>query len=167
MQVIKRNGTRQEFDKRKIKTAILKSIEDAIKVSVVALDKEVLTLIADAIAVDTEHRFNLVGEVSVDNIHNYVEASLMQMAPEVAKQYMLKRHSKGTDRQQVLLKAVETVLHQSDPTVVNENSNKDSRVIPVQRDMLAGQVAKQYALEHMLPKKVAQAHKDGLIHFHK
>ncbi|UWF56895.1 anaerobic ribonucleoside-triphosphate reductase [Staphylococcus hyicus] len=53
-----------------------------------------------------------------------------------------------------------------DPTVVNENANKDSNTFSTMRDLTAGVVSKSYALEHLLPKRVAEAHKNGDIHFH-
>lgn len=48
----------------------------------------------------------------------------------------------------------------------NENANKDSGVLPTQRDLIAGEVSKYLALEEILPKDIANAHKEGLIHFH-
>ncbi|CAM0105197.1 NrdD-like anaerobic ribonucleotide reductase larg e subunit [Vibrio phage 6E35-1b] len=47
-----------------------------------------------------------------------------------------------------------------------ENANKDSKVIPTMRDLVAGTVSKQYALEDILPKEIADAHISGDIHFH-
>lgn len=47
-----------------------------------------------------------------------------------------------------------------------ENANKDSKVIPTMRDLVAGTVSKQYALDELLPKHIADAHIDGDIHFH-
>ncbi|WZW73062.1 ribonucleotide reductase of class III (anaerobic) large subunit [Vibrio phage TCU-VP03-AIR1] len=49
---------------------------------------------------------------------------------------------------------------------IKENANKDSKVIPTMRDLVAGTVSKQYALEEYLPKHIADAHIDGDIHFH-
>ncbi len=43
---------------------------------------------------------------------------------------------------------------------------KYSKVIPTQRDLLAGIVAKHYALQHLLPRDVAQAHERGELHYH-
>ncbi|MGX5791634.1 anaerobic ribonucleoside-triphosphate reductase [Staphylococcus equorum] len=53
-----------------------------------------------------------------------------------------------------------------DPTVVNENPNKDSSTFSTMRDLTAGVVSKSYALDYLLPKHVAEAHKQGDIHFH-
>ncbi|MGW7777699.1 anaerobic ribonucleoside-triphosphate reductase [Staphylococcus xylosus] len=53
-----------------------------------------------------------------------------------------------------------------DPTVINENANKDSATFSTMRDLTAGVVSKSYALNYLLPEHVATAHKEGDIHFH-
>lgn len=58
------------------------------------------------------------------------------------------------------------LLEQSNPSVLNENANKDGKVIPTQRDLLAGIVARHYAKKHLLPEDVVKAHEEGDIHFH-
>lgn len=59
-----------------------------------------------------------------------------------------------------------TGLISKDPTIVNENANKDSDTFSTMRDLTAGIVSKSYALNYLLPKHVAQAHQNGDIHFH-
>ncbi|MGU0057731.1 anaerobic ribonucleoside-triphosphate reductase [Enterobacter hormaechei] len=39
-------------------------------------------------------------------------------------------------------------------------------MIPTQRDLLAGIVAKHYARQHLLPRDVVSAHERGEIHYH-
>lgn len=53
-----------------------------------------------------------------------------------------------------------------DEKIMDENANKDSKVFATQRDLLAGAISKEYALEKLLPKNIAEAHKKGWIHFH-
>ena len=59
-----------------------------------------------------------------------------------------------------------TGLISKDPAIVNENANKDSDTFSTMRDLTAGIVSKSYALNHLLPKHVADAHQRGDIHFH-
>jgi len=54
----------------------------------------------------------------------------------------------------------------ADAELLNNNANKASERIPVMRDMVAGEVSKYVALEEILPKDVAEAHKSGDIHYH-
>ncbi|MFT8310069.1 MAG: anaerobic ribonucleoside-triphosphate reductase [Sporolactobacillus sp.] len=53
-----------------------------------------------------------------------------------------------------------------DEYVANENANKDEKVFNTQRDLLAGVAARDFALRHILPKEFADAHNQGIIHFH-
>jgi anaerobic ribonucleoside-triphosphate reductase len=53
-----------------------------------------------------------------------------------------------------------------DEAIMNENANKNSKVFATQRDLLAGSISKEYALEKLLPKNVAEGHRKGWIHFH-
>lgn len=53
-----------------------------------------------------------------------------------------------------------------DEEIMDENANKDSKIISTQRDLLAGTVSKEYALTKLLPPDVSEAHKKGWIHFH-
>lgn len=46
------------------------------------------------------------------------------------------------------------LVEQTNSALLNENANKDSKVIPTQRDLLAGIVAKHYARQHLLPRDV-------------
>ncbi|UAK70939.1 anaerobic ribonucleoside-triphosphate reductase [Aeromonas enteropelogenes] len=65
-----------------------------------------------------------------------------------------------------MYQAVEAMFQQSNTDVLTENANKDSSIIPTQRDLLAGVVSKEYALQKILPAYIANAHKSGYIHFH-
>ena len=56
-------------------------------------------------------------------------------------------------------------MEQSNVDILNENANKDSKVIPTQRDLLAGIVARHYAKQFMLPRDVVTSHERGEIHF--
>ncbi|MTT31933.1 anaerobic ribonucleoside-triphosphate reductase [Terrilactibacillus sp. BCM23-1] len=53
-----------------------------------------------------------------------------------------------------------------DESIANENANKDGNVFNTQRDLLAGITAKDYSMRYLLPKRVAESHERGEIHFH-
>src|SRR5699024_5583130 len=59
-----------------------------------------------------------------------------------------------------------TKLITKDLTVINENNNKDSATLSTLRDLTEGVVSKSYALDYLLHKHIAEAHKSGDIHFH-
>jgi anaerobic ribonucleoside-triphosphate reductase len=65
-----------------------------------------------------------------------------------------------------LMQVVDEMFTQSNEHLMTENANKDARIIPTQRDLLAGAVSREFALQRILPKHIADAHVSGDIHFH-
>ena len=65
-----------------------------------------------------------------------------------------------------LNREIQGLIEQTNFSLLNENANKDSKVIPTQRDLLAGIVARHYAQQHLLPRDVVLAHERGEIHYH-
>ncbi len=65
-----------------------------------------------------------------------------------------------------LNRAIQGLFEESNVELIQENANKDGRVIPTQRDLLAGTVSKHYAKRHMLPSDIVEAHENGEIHYH-
>ncbi|VEV89273.1 putative anaerobic NTP reductase, large subunit [Escherichia phage 107] len=62
-------------------------------------------------------------------------------------------------------KEIEGLIHKTNKDLLNENANKDSRVFPTQRDLMAGIVSKHIA-KNMVPSFIMKAHESGIIHFH-
>ena len=50
--------------------------------------------------------------------------------------------------------------------VKQENSNKNSTVVSVQRDYMAGEVSKDITKRFLLDEDIVEAHNEGIIHFH-
>lgn len=50
--------------------------------------------------------------------------------------------------------------------IKQENSNKNSTVVSVQRDYMAGEVSKNISRRKLIPKEVINAHDQGILHFH-
>lgn len=88
--------------------------------------------------------------------------------PQIARAYIEYRHDRdlAREKQSQLTREIEGLIEQTDVQLLNENANKDAKVIPTQRDLLAGIVAKHYAKRHILPKEVVLAHDRGEIHYH-
>ncbi|WP_459591860.1 anaerobic ribonucleoside-triphosphate reductase, partial [Enterobacter asburiae] len=49
---------------------------------------------------------------------------------------------------------------------MKENSHKDATIASVQRDYIAGEICKDLAKRLVLPKDIARAHEEGILHFH-
>ena len=48
----------------------------------------------------------------------------------------------------------------------DENSNKDAKLVTVQRDYMAGILSTDITRRYLLPPDIVQAHDEGIIHFH-
>ncbi|QPI17820.1 anaerobic ribonucleotide reductase subunit [Pectobacterium phage POP12] len=157
MQVEKRDGTLVPFDYGKIKEAVKKAgihenvvdfvVDDLIGIEIDKIQKDV---------------------VKISEIQDVVENVLMANKPNVARQYIEYRHDRDVAREQngKLFKDIQGLVNLSDKSVTQENANKDSRVFPTQRDLLAGIVSKHYARNHILPTAIVSAHDKGLLHYH-
>ena len=62
-------------------------------------------------------------------------------------------------------KEIEGLIYKTNKDLLNENANKDSRVFPTQRDLMAGIVSKHIA-KNMVPSFIMNAHESGIIHMH-
>ncbi|WP_394204054.1 anaerobic ribonucleoside-triphosphate reductase [Shewanella waksmanii] len=158
--VIKRDGYRTPFDETRIRDAVIAAansagIEDDCYAQLVA--KTVAEALQD------------VAEVDIHDLQDAVENQLMEGPyKSLARVYIEYRHDRDKHRESNsrLNREIRGLVEQSNAALLNENANKDSKVIPTQRDLLAGIVAKHYATRHILPKAVVSAHEAGEIHYH-
>lgn len=158
--VIKRDGCRVAFDAKMIKNAVISAARTV---------EEMEPAYAEAVAEAVESSLNGAQEVAIHTIQNAVENQLMSGPHKaVARAYIEYRHDRDVAREKTsrLNSEIRGLIEQSNAALLNENANKDSKVIPTQRDLLAGIVAKHYALQHLLPRDVAQAHERGELHYH-
>ncbi|MCW8995637.1 MAG: anaerobic ribonucleoside-triphosphate reductase [Psychromonas sp.] len=157
--VIKRDGTQVPFNSLRIAEAILKASGAA----------RCKGIDAFAIADEVENKLQDQAEVDIHKIQDAVEESLMKSGHlELARVYIEYRHDRDVarERKSHLNSEIYGLIEQSNASLLNENANKDSKVIPTQRDLLAGIVAKHYAKSHILPRDVVRAHEKGELHYH-
>jgi ribonucleoside-triphosphate reductase (formate) len=163
--VIKRDGCRVPFNTQRIKEAILGAAQSVDEVDVEAMNEAYAASVADGVL----SQFLSVEEVEIHAIQDAVENHLM-VGPHkaVARAYIEYRHDRdiARDKKSLLNNEIRGLIEQSNASLLNENANKDSKVIPTQRDLLAGIVAKHYAKQHLLPRDIVMAHEQGDIHYH-
>lgn len=158
--VIKRDGCQVNFDESRIRDAIKRAAKAA-RVN----DDDYCSQVAARVAA-------LLGDrkkVDIGEIQDAVENQLMSGDyKELARTYIEYRHDRDVARELRgrLNNEIRGLVEQSDMSILNENANKDSKVIPTQRDLLAGIVAKHYAKQHILPRDVVISHERGEIHYH-
>ena len=163
--VIKRDGCRVPFN--------IKCIQDAIFAAAKSVQQESSSYAAEV--ANKVHQILIQQDISsehaieIHTIQNTVEDVLMQASNKlVARAYIEYRHQRDIARetQSILTYEIKGLIEQSNESLLNENANKDSKVIPTQRDLLAGIVAKHYAKQHILPRDIVHAHEAGDIHYH-
>ncbi|MEE0886334.1 MAG: anaerobic ribonucleoside-triphosphate reductase [Treponema sp.] len=163
MKIIKRNGEEVIFDIRKIVTAIEKAnaaVPESDRIS-----EEYIQAVASKVA-NQCHASKV--ELNVEAIQDLVETELMKIgAFNIAKLYityryrhMLMRKQNSTDKQ------ILSLLECANEEVKQENSNKNSTVVSVQRDYMAGEVSKDITKRFLLDEDIVQAHNEGILHFH-
>lgn len=160
--VIKRDGSRAEFEIQRIINAIKKAAS-AVNIQDEMFCHQIGQLVCDNIFAHYQK------EIDISHIQEIVENHLMASKyPQVARAYIEYRHERDLAREKRsnLTKEIEGLIGQSNVELLNENANKDSKVIPTQRDLLAGIVAKHYAKRYILPKDVVDSHEKGEIHYH-
>ncbi|MEZ9649130.1 anaerobic ribonucleoside-triphosphate reductase [Vibrio lentus] len=158
--VIKRDGSRAPFSRDRIQAAVEAASDKA--------DKEI-AIYALNVALAVELKLEDYDEVHISEIQTLVENELMQGTyKSLARAYIEYRHDRdiAREKQSALTREIEGLIEESNVDLINENANKDGKVIPTQRDLLAGIVAKHYAKTHILPRDIVQAHECGDIHYH-
>ena len=158
--VIKRDGCRAPFNGQLIRDAVSRAAAAVNQASPALAER-----IAAAVSQELEGR----GEVDIHEIQNRVENHLMASDDKaIARAYIEYRHDRDQAREARVAwpRRSAAWVEQTNAALLNENANKDSKVILTQRDLLAGIVAKHYAISHMLPQDVVQAHESGDLHFH-
>lgn len=158
--VIKRDGCQVPFDEMLIKQAVERAAHAA-----GVDDTDYCATVACAVAQQMQGK----ARVDIRDIQNAVENLLMSgQYKQLARTYIEYRHDRDVAREQRgrLNQEIRGLVEQSNMALLNENANKDSKVIPTQRDLLAGIVAKHYAKQHILPRDVVLAHESGEIHYH-
>ena len=172
--IMKRSGERVPFDESKIVRAIEKANAE-VTIPLEKMSEEKIEEIAAQIKRDAE---NAGRDLSVEEIQDKVEDSLMIAGYcTLARLYITYRYKHNLDRKKSTLdKKIESLINVKvnkdgsvsggNEEVNQENSNKDTKVLSVQRDYMAGEWSREYTNKNLLPEDVVNAHRSGLIHVH-
>lgn len=162
--VIKRNGQKVEFEKNKIREAVKKAWIE-VKNGINNKGNSICDYVADEI--ETEYR-ELKDEISVEEIQNRVEDLLMDSGEkQVARAYIRYRYKRELVRESNTTdKDIKELLEGNSDYWNTENSNKNAKIVTVQRDYIAGITSTDIARRFIFPKDVIKAHDKGIIHKH-
>lgn len=157
--VAKRNGRSEKFNSEKIEKAIL----NAMKSSGIKSPK-----VAFNISKEIEEELKEKGSCTIDEIENLVYDKLIKKGHKLtAKAYEGYRSVREFQRQSNTIdEQINELLAGDSEYWKSENSNKDSMLLTVQRDYMAGIVSIDMARRKIFPPEIIQAHDEGLIHIH-
>lgn len=157
MDVIKRNGDIESFDKNKIINAICKAMKRGSGI----YKKEIAIKIAESIEEKNE-------TLTVYQIEDMVYEMLIDSGQELtAKAYEGFRAVQSFKREtHPLDENILGLVEHTNKELLNENSNKQSLLASTQRDLIAGEVSKHISLTRNIPTHITLAHNEGIIKMH-
>lgn len=158
IKVLKKNGTLEDYNRKKIIAAVSKSAERAMY--------EFQEYELDYICKTIEEEIALHGltEVPILKMHNMVESALEKVNPVVAKSYRDYRNYK-TDFVGMLddiYKKSQSIMYIGD----KENANTDSALVATKRSLIFNQLNKELYQKFFLNVEELQAARDGYIYIH-
>ena len=156
--VIKKDGTREEFDNRKIINAVKKSAVRAL----VNLTDEDLKQICDFVDNNIVRMNKQEGPIA--EMHNLVEGALEHLYPSVAQSYRNYRNYK-----QDFVHMLDKVYQESQRIMYigdKENANADSTLVSTKRSLIFNELNKELYKKFFLTVDELQAIRDGYIYIH-
>lgn len=163
MRVVKRDGREVPYDKQKIVIAITKANNDTdMKPEMSDVD---IAYAADKVEASLKE---LSHDPGIEEIQELVETQLMRMQMfETAKHYTRYRNDRARDRRENTTDAkIMSLIAGQNREMAEENANKSTILASTQRDYIAGIVSRDITNRKILPKRISDAHNNGVLHFH-
>lgn len=158
LKVVKKDGTKEEFNVQKVVVAVNKS---ACRVLVQFSDGEL-----EEICRFVTERVEQLGtdEVRIAQMHNIVEGALEKVNPSVAKSYRDYRNYKQdfVEMLDEVYKKSQSIMYIGD----KENSNTDSALVSTKRSLIFNQLNKELYKKFFLTTEEIQAIRDGYLYIH-
>lgn len=158
LKVIKKDGTKEEFNVQKVIIAVNKSAYRAL----IKFTEEELTFICQFV----EEKVDAMGlqEIQIAQMHNIVESALEKVNPVVAKSYRDYRNYKQDFVQMLdeVYKKSQSIMYIGD----KENSNTDSALVSTKRSLIFNQLNKELYQKFFMTTEEIQACRDGYLYVH-
>ena len=156
--VVKKDGTKEDFNVQKVVVAVNKSAYRAL----ITFTEEELKFICQFV----EEKVESMGieEVKIAQMHNIVEGALEKVNPVVAKSYRDYRNYKQDFVQMLdeVYKKSQSIMYIGD----KENSNTDSALVSTKRSLIFNQLNKELYQKFFMTTEEIQACRDGYIYVH-
>ena len=158
IKVIKKDGTKEEFNVQKVIVAVNKSAYRAL----VKFTDEEIDFICKFVTEKVEQMRKK--EVTISDMHNVVESALEQTNPLVAKSYRDYRNYKQDFVQMLdeVYKKSQSIMYIGD----KENSNTDSALVSTKRSLIFNELNKELYQKFFMTTEEIQACRDGYIYIH-
>ena len=160
MKIIKRDGHIVDYMPEKIENAINKAnaeVEESERVS----DIQIKNIIKYIEGLKKKRML-------VEDIQDIIEMRLMSLGKyTLAKAYITYRYTRELVRKSNTTDRTIRELIDGESEYWNtENSNKNAKIVTVQRDYLAGVTSTDITRRFLLPEDIVKAHDEAIIHFH-
>lgn len=160
MQVIKKDGTLEDYNEQKIIDACNK----AAKRAMIELSEDDYAKIVNDVWVKIEENYDEDTDIEIYDMHNIVEAVLEEDFPTVAKMYKEYRNYKK-DFVHMMDKVYErsqAIRYIGDKS----NANTDSALVATKRSLIYNELSSELYKKFFLTYNEKQAAKDGYIYIH-
>ncbi|MCI9081979.1 MAG: anaerobic ribonucleoside-triphosphate reductase [Lachnospiraceae bacterium] len=156
--VVKKDGTKEEFNVQKVIIAVNKSAYRAL----INFTDEELNFICQFVEEKAESMG--VKEIKIAQMHNIVEGALEKVNPTVAKSYRDYRNYKQDFVQMLdeVYKKSQSIMYIGD----KENSNTDSALVSTKRSLIFNQLNKELYQKFFMTTEEIQACRDGYLYVH-
>ena len=158
--VTKRDGQKQLFDMNKIDVAIGKCLE----VDDLSHVDPIAGIVEERIYESKKDNFH------VEEIQDIVIDALGLFGKDLAEKYQNYREQRTLARELSCsdnpTKVIMEIIEGKENDTTRENSNKDSKVLNTQRDLITGAYTKNIYINSIMSKEAKSAHKKGIIHVH-
>lgn len=158
IKVVKKDGTKEDFNVQKVVVAVNKSAYRAL----ITFTKEELDFICQF--VEEKVKEMQITEVPIATMHNIVEGALERVNPIVAKSYRDYRNYKQDFVQMLdeVYKKSQSIMYIGD----KENSNTDSALVSTKRSLIFNELNKELYKKFFMTTEEIQACRDGYIYVH-
>ena len=158
IRVIKKDGTKEEFNVQKVVVAVNKSAYRAL----IKFTDEELQFICQFVEEEVEKMDT--EEIRIAQMHNVVEGALEKVNPTVAKSYRDYRNYKQDFVQMLdeVYKKSQSIMYIGD----KDNSNTDSALVSTKRSLIFNELNKELYKKFFLTVEEIQAIREGYIYIH-
>ena len=157
MKIIKRDGRIVEYNRQKIKNAIMHANND-VSENNRANKKQIENIIKHIEELNKKRML-------VEDIQDMIETELMKIKKfDLAKAYIIYRYKRALVRKSNITD--ESILSLIKNNNYENNDEEKKELVSIQRDLIASEVSKDLTKRVLLPEKIREAHDNGILYFH-